>query len=102
MIVSINLKRLEGAEEMIKDGIKGIFVPYVQNRVWIGKNSAFLRLYMLQKEDRFGNPYMVARSLTSTEMKRRKPLTFLGSAQYEHRIKNSKNKDQYIRNDDPF
>jgi len=83
MNVNVNLMKLEGTEEIIHKDQLGIFVPYDSNNVYRGKASAYIQFYMLQKKDRYNNPYMVARSLTKQERKNKTPLTFCGSANYE-------------------
>lgn len=92
MKVNVNLLKLKGVEEIRRDGKQGIFIPYRENVIYRGRDSAFIQFYMLQKLDRFNNPYMVARSLTKEERDRNAPLTFLGNANYDQNNKPKREK----------
>jgi len=59
----------------------------VANNIFVGDKGTHIKFYMLQKEDHYGNPYMIARSLNINERKNRKKLVFLGSANYENKLK---------------
>lgn len=105
IIAIINLQKLNGAVPIKHNNKLGIFIPFVENYIFVGAYGKFLKLYILEHKDKFGNDVIIARSLSPMEKRKNVRLRFLGHGKYESKTRGEKIDDsEFIDPDDanPF